>query len=131
MIRVFAVPRSMAISCVNQLNNPIFISYRVENVNTKINSFINQVSIKPDNFIQRSNVEFTEYRTPNNDVWPEYNRTASLDDMRAKVTSQYDADDLYHRQDMMEHQMAKMNRESWQQRYAPLRRTANSSVGPM
>jgi hypothetical protein len=83
------------------------------------------------NFIQRSNVEFTEYRTPNNDVWPEYNRTASLDDMRAKVTSQYDADDLYHRQDMMEHQMAKMNRESWQQRYAPLRRTANSSVGPM
>ncbi len=83
------------------------------------------------NFIQRSNVEFTEFRTPQNDVWPEYNRTASLDDMRAKATSQYDADDLYHRQDQMEHLMSKMNRESWQQRFAPLRKTNNSSIGPM
>lgn len=83
------------------------------------------------NFIQRSNVEFVEYRTPNNDVWPEYNRTASLDDMRPKATSQYDADALFHRQDQMEHLMAKMNRESWQQRYAPLRKTNNSSIGPM
>jgi hypothetical protein len=80
------------------------------------------------NFITRSNVEFTEYRTPQNQVWPEYNRTASLDDMRSKVVSQYDADDLYHRQDMMEHQMSKMNRESWQQRFAPLRKTNNSSI---
>jgi hypothetical protein len=83
------------------------------------------------NFLQRSNVEFTEFRTPQNDVWAEYNRTASLDDMRAKATSQYDADDLYHRQDQMEHLMSKMNRESWQQRYAPLRKTNNSSIGPM
>ena len=83
------------------------------------------------NFIQRSNVEFVEYRTPQNDVWPEYNRTASLDDMRPKAVSQYDADDLFHRQDQMEHLMAKMNRESWQQRFAPLRKTNNSSIGPM
>jgi len=83
------------------------------------------------NFIQRSNVEFTEFRTPQNDVWSEYNRTASLDDMRAKATSQYDADDLYHRQDQMEHLMSKMNRESWQQKFAPLRKTNNSSIGPM
>jgi hypothetical protein len=82
------------------------------------------------NFITRSNVEFTEYRTPQNQVWPEYNRTASLDDMRSKVASQYDADDMFHRQDMMEHQMSKMNRENWQQRFAPLRKTNNSSIGP-
>jgi hypothetical protein len=82
------------------------------------------------NFITRSNVEFTEYRTPQNQVWPEYNRTASLDDMRSKVASQYDADDMFHRQDMMEHQMSKMNRENWQQRFSPLRRTNNSSIGP-
>jgi hypothetical protein len=82
------------------------------------------------NFLQRSNVEFVDFRTPNNDVWPEYNRTASLDDMRAKATSQYDADDLYHRQDQMEHLMAKMNRESWQLRASPLRKTNNSSIGP-
>jgi hypothetical protein len=50
--------------------------------------------------------------------------------MRSKVASQYDSDDLYHRQDMMEHQMAKMNRENWQQRYAPLRKTNNSTIGP-
>lgn len=87
-------------------------------------------SYRQPNFITRSNVEFTEYRTPQNQVWPEYNRTASLDDMRSKVASQYDADDMFHRQDMMEHQMAKMNRENWQQRFAPLRKTNNSSIGP-
>jgi hypothetical protein len=87
-------------------------------------------SFRQPNFITRSNVEFTEYRTPQNQVWPEYNRTASLDDMRSKVASQYDSDDLYHRQDMMEHKMAKINRESWSQRYAPLRKTNNSSISP-
>jgi hypothetical protein len=83
------------------------------------------------NFITRSNVEFTEYRTPQNQVWPEYNRTASLDDMRSKVASQYDADSMFFRQDLMEHQMSKMNRENWQQRFAPLRKTNNSSIGPI
>ncbi len=83
------------------------------------------------NFLQRSNVEFVEYKNPQGQVWPEYNRTASLDDMRSKATSQYDADDLYHRQDQMEHLMSKMNRESWQQKYMPLRKTNNSSIGPM
>jgi hypothetical protein len=87
-------------------------------------------SYRQPNFISRSNVEFTEYRTPQNQVWPEYNRTASLDDMRSKVASQYDSDDMFHRQDMMEHQMSKMNRENWQQRFAPLRKTNNSSIGP-
>jgi hypothetical protein len=82
------------------------------------------------NFIQRSNVEFVEFRTPQNQVWPEYNRTASLDDMRPKAVSQYDADDLFHRQDQMEHLMAKMNRESWQLKASPLRKTNNSSIGP-
>ena len=85
-------------------------------------------SFRQPNFITRSNVEFTEYRTPQNQVWPEYNRTASLDDMRSKVASQYDSDDLFFRQDMMEHKMAKMNRENWQQRFAPLRKTNNSSI---
>jgi hypothetical protein len=51
--------------------------------------------------------------------------------MRPKAVSQYDADDLFHRQDQMEHLMAKMNRESWQQKFMPLRKTNNSSIGPM
>jgi hypothetical protein len=86
---------------------------------------------KQPNFIQRSNVEFAEYRTPQNQVWSEYNRTASLDDMKPKAVSRYDADALFHRQDITEHLMAKMNRESWQAKFAPLRKTNNSSIGPM
>jgi hypothetical protein len=83
------------------------------------------------NFIQRSNVEFVEFRSPNNDVTPEYRRTVDLDTMRSNAVSRYDSDQLFHREDMMEHQMRKTARESWAQRYAPLRRTANSSIGPM
>ena len=98
----------------------------------QVNYYYSDVdAYRQPNFLQRSNVEFVEFRTPQNDVWSEYNRTASLDDMRPKAVSQYDADDLFHRQDQMEHLMSKMNRESWQQKYAPLRKTNNSSIGPM
>lgn len=98
----------------------------------QVNYYYSDVdAYRQPNFLQRSNVEFVEFRTPQNDVWSEYNRTASLDDMRPKAVSQYDADDLFHRQDQMEHLMSKMNRESWQQKYMPLRKTNNSSIGPM
>jgi len=80
------------------------------------------------NFIQRSNVDFIEFQNPNNDVWPYYQRTASLDDVKASVESQTTADEIYHREDMMENIMAKMNRENYQLRYAPLRRSANSNM---
>lgn len=83
---------------------------------------------KNPNFITRSNVDFMEYRTPQNQVWPQYERTASADDVKPYVEGQYAADELFHREDMMEHQMSKRNRESWQQRSAPLRRSANSSM---
>jgi hypothetical protein len=80
------------------------------------------------NFISRSNVDFMEYRTPQNQVWPEYERTASADQVKPHVESQYAADALFHREDLMEHQMSKRNREMWQLRYAPLRRAANSNM---
>jgi len=80
------------------------------------------------NFIQRSNVDFVEYRTPMNQVWSEYNRTASLDDVKASVESQTTADEIYHREDMMEHLMSKRNRESWQLKNAPISRAARSNM---
>jgi hypothetical protein len=80
------------------------------------------------NFITRSNVDFMEYRTPQNQVWAEYNRTSSVDDVKPHVENQFVADDLYHREDLSERLMSKMNRGNWQKRYAPLRRSANSSM---
>lgn len=86
------------------------------------------------NFVTRSNVDFIEYRTPQGQIWPEYPRTASVDDVRSHVESQYTADDTYHREDLMSLQMAKANRIAWAQRHAPLRqRGANaqaSTYGP-
>jgi hypothetical protein len=85
------------------------------------------------NFITRSNVDFIEFTNPNGQVWPYYNRTASIDDVRAQVENQHTADELSFRQDMMESLMAKANREAWQLREAPLRRNANPqgfSYGP-
>ena len=73
------------------------------------------------NFVTRSNVDFIEYRTPQGEIWPEYQRTASVDDVRSHVESQYAADDTFRREDLMSLQMSKANRRAWQQRYAPLR----------
>jgi hypothetical protein len=87
---------------------------------------------KMPNFIQRSNVDFIEFTNPQGQVWPYYNREVDLDAIKAKVENQTTADEIYHREDMMENLMAKMNRSNYQQRYAPLRRSANgnSSYGP-
>jgi len=86
------------------------------------------------NFATRSNVDFIEYRTPQGQIWPEYQRTAGVDDVRSHVESQYAADNTFHREDLMALQMNKANRVAWAQRYAPLRqRGANahsSTYGP-
>jgi hypothetical protein len=75
---------------------------------------------KMPNFISRSNVDFVDFRTPQGQIWPEYNRTAGLDDVRSHVENQTTSDELFHREDMMSLQMSKANRNSWQQRFAPL-----------
>ena len=80
------------------------------------------------NFVIRSNVDFMDYRTPQNQEWPQYERTASLDDVKPYVESQTTADELYHREDIMSSLMSKRNRESWQLKQAPLRRAANSNM---
>jgi hypothetical protein len=86
------------------------------------------------NFATRSNVDFIEYRTPQGQIWPEYQRTSGVDDVRPYVEDQYTADDTFHREDLMSLQMNKANRIAWSQRFAPLRqRGANthaSTFGP-
>jgi hypothetical protein len=86
------------------------------------------------NFATRSNVDFIEYRTPQGQIWPEYQRTSGVDDVRPYVEDQYTADDTFHREDLMSLQMNKANRIAWSQRFAPLRqRGANthaSTYGP-
>ena len=72
------------------------------------------------NFITRSNVDFVDFRNPNGQIWPYYERNASLDETRSHVENQVTADELYHREDLMSLQMDKINRERWQTRFAPL-----------
>lgn len=81
------------------------------------------------NFISRTNVDYVDFRNPNGQIWPYYNRTASVDDVRTQVENQYDADAIFHREDMMESLMSKRNRETWQLRYAPLQKAAHSNMG--
>jgi hypothetical protein len=81
------------------------------------------------NFISRTNVDFIDFTNPNGQVWPYYNRTASVDDVRTQVENQFDADAIFHREDIMESLMSKRNRETWQLRYAPLQKAAHSNMG--
>jgi hypothetical protein len=72
------------------------------------------------NFISRSNVDQVDFRNPQGQIWPYYNRDTSVDEVRAHVENQTTADELFHREDMMSLQMDKINRERWQTRFAPL-----------
>jgi hypothetical protein len=85
-------------------------------------------SYRQPNFISRSKVDFVEYKTPQGEVWPEYYRDASLDDVRDTVENQYEADSLFHRQDMMSSLMSKSNRINYQMRFAPLSKAAHSNM---
>ena len=78
------------------------------------------------NFLIRSNVDYIDYQTPNGDVKPYYERTASLEDVKDVVENRFDADQLYFREDLMASQMAKRNSEEYQLRMAPLRKQNNS-----
>lgn len=84
------------------------------------------------NFISRSNVDFVDFRNPNGQIWPYYERSSSLQDVKAQSESQTTADELYHREDMMSQLMRKSDRSSWQLKFAPFRKSSNgnSTYGP-
>lgn len=81
------------------------------------------------NFISRSNTDFVTFRNPNGEVWPEYNRTASMDDVRAHVENQTTADELFHREDLTSKLMQKSDRINYQRRFAPLRNGFHGGFG--
>lgn len=79
-------------------------------------------------WVTRSKVDFIDYVDPMGRVLPEYSRQVGVDDVKATVGQQYDADALYFREDLMERLMRKNNEQSWQARAAPLRKNANVST---
>jgi hypothetical protein len=83
---------------------------------------------KADLFPFRSKVDFIDYTSPQGKVLPEYNSSVSIEDIRQNVESQYTADTLYQRTDLMERLMRKRNQEMYQLRAAPLRSTAHPST---
>jgi hypothetical protein len=78
------------------------------------------------NFGIRSKVDFIDFVDPMGKVLPEYTRQVGLDDVRKEVHNQYTADSVYFREDLQERLMRKRNRELWQLRAMPQRKTATS-----
>lgn len=78
------------------------------------------------NFGTRSKVDFIDFVDPMGRIKPEYSRQVGLNDVKENVQSQYDADSIYFREDLMERLMRKRNQELWQLRAAPLRKDAHS-----
>ena len=79
------------------------------------------------NFGTRSKVDFIDFVDPMGRIKPEYSREVGLNDVKATVQNQYDADSIYFREDLMERLMRKRNQELWQLRAAPLRKDAHSN----
>ena len=79
------------------------------------------------NFGTRSKVDFIDFVDPMGRIKPEYSRQVGLNDVKENVQSQYDADSIYFREDLMERLMRKRNQELWQLRAAPLRKDAHSN----
>ena len=78
------------------------------------------------NFGTRSKVDFIDFVDPMGRIKPEYSRQVGLNDVKENVQSQYDADSIYFREDLMERLMRKRNQELWQLRAAPIRKDAHS-----
>ncbi len=85
-------------------------------------------SYKEPNFVTRSKVDFIDFHDPMNRVIPEYTRNVGVNDVKKSVHQQYDADSLYHREDMMEKLMKKRNSELWQQKLMPQSKGARTST---
>lgn len=77
------------------------------------------------NYSTRSKVDFIDYVDPMGKVIPEYTRNVGLDDVRANVNNQFDADAMYFREGLQERLMRKRNSELWQLRKNPIRNNAN------
>ena len=79
------------------------------------------------NFGTRSKVDFIDFVDPMGRVKPEYSRDVGLNDVKKTVHNQFDADNIYFREDLMERLMRKRNQELWQLRAAPISKGGNVS----
>lgn len=79
------------------------------------------------NFGGRSKVDFIDYTDPMGKTIPEYDRQVGLNDIKQTVHSQYDADAVYQREDLMSKLMRKRNSELWQLRKMPHRKDSHAS----
>ncbi len=89
-------------------------------------------SFRRPNFLLRNKIDVLNFRNPNDSISTEYNREISLDDIKDQVESQFSADEISRREDLMERQMRKTNSQRWQSRIAPLMKNnyANSGMAP-
>jgi len=71
------------------------------------------------NFIIRNKVDHVDFIDPMGQVRPEYNRTATLNDVKEQVNDDWLAKSTEFREDIMEKLMRKNNSQSWQLRKAP------------
>ena len=81
------------------------------------------------NFIGRSKIDHMEFQDPMSKVLPDFQRRRIEPMTRELVQNKWVADTTAHRESIMESLMKKRNRESWQQRYAPLDRSQSSRPG--
>lgn len=74
-------------------------------------------------FITRNAVDHVDLYAENGEIWPRYDvKNRDIRDYRKVANDDFMSSSLYHREDLMERQMRKQNRRTWQLRMAPLRR---------
>jgi len=69
------------------------------------------------NFATPAKVDFVDFRNPNNATYPYYNRVTTSEEVRPHVESQWSADQVYHREDLMSQKMSQMNKHDWSARF--------------
>lgn len=80
------------------------------------------------NFGIRSKVDFIDFTDPMGRVIPEYQRSVGIEDVKQQVEQQWDADQTYFREGLMERLMRKRDSETWQLRARPMSKGQNTST---
>jgi len=78
-------------------------------------------AIRQPNYIVRSKIDNFDFATPMGAVLPDYIRTPLEKNARGLAETQFMRDTIEHRESLMGSQMKKINTNSWQRRYAPIR----------
>jgi hypothetical protein len=94
----------------------------------QINYYQSDIEVyKYPNYTTRSKIDYITFEDPNGKISREYQRDSGLNDVMKEVNSRYEADSLFHRENLMASQMRKINSEAYQRKLAPIRNNANTS----